>query len=252
MFVSTLKIEPKIVHIRDSLCFCNANIYNYRQYGFPNQEAISKGQSGSDCQGEEHDVSLVWSVSSGKRMIMSNGKQLYVGVNKATSVFEHQWIDARGNTIKLTAHTAPPMSNASSSRQYDLIINGKSFFDLPKSYEIGFKGPVDSTRSTTLSSEETPIEAQPPTSEKSFLLKTHKNDKMALISHNYHTIKEKVGDLGKGLGKKVIIGTLLFVATWNLTKLPFYVSFNNDGDVAYNSHGIELSINLGHWLKVRY
>jgi hypothetical protein len=131
MFVSTLKIEPKIVHIRDSLCFCNANIYNYRQYGFPNQEAISKGQSGSDCQGEEHDVSLVWSVSSGKRMIMSNGKQLYVGVNKATSVFEHQWIDARGTTIKLTAHTAPPMSNASSSRQYDLIINGKSFFDLP-------------------------------------------------------------------------------------------------------------------------
>lgn len=112
------------------------------RYGFPNQEAISAGQSGSHCRGEEHDVSLVWSVSSGKRMIMSNGKQLYVGVNKA-SIFEQQWIDTRGNTIKLTAHTAPPMSNASSSRQYDLIINGKSFFDLPKSYEIGLKGPAD-------------------------------------------------------------------------------------------------------------
>jgi hypothetical protein len=60
------------------------------------------------------------------------------------------------------------------------------------------------------------------------------------------------GGILPGLGKKVIIGFLLFVATWNLTKLPFYVSFNNDGDVAYNSHGVELSINLGHWLKVRY
>jgi hypothetical protein len=142
MFVSTLQIEPKTVHIRDSLCFSNANFYDYRRYGFPNQEAISAGQSGSHCRGEEHDVSLVWSVSSGKRMIMSNGKQLYVGVNKA-SIFEQQWIDTRGNTIKLTAHAAPPISNASSSRQYDLIINGKSFFDLPKSYEIGLKGPAD-------------------------------------------------------------------------------------------------------------
>jgi len=48
---------------------------------------------------------------------------------------------------------------------------------------------------------------------------------------------------------RALVTFLFVVSLWNLTKLPFYMSFNNDGDVAYNSHGIELSINLGHWVK---
>lgn len=48
---------------------------------------------------------------------------------------------------------------------------------------------------------------------------------------------------------KGIIAFLSIVLLWNVTKLPFYMSFNNDGNVAYNEHGIELSINLGHWIK---
>lgn len=113
------------------------------RYGFPNQEAINAGQSGTKCRGEEHDVTLIWSVTSGKRMIMSNGKQIYVGTNK-TNVFEHRWMDLRGNEIRLLAHATSPMSAASNSRQYDLLVNGKSFFVLPKAYEIGLQGPSDS------------------------------------------------------------------------------------------------------------
>jgi FtsH-binding integral membrane protein len=51
------------------------------------------------------------------------------------------------------------------------------------------------------------------------------------------------------LATKGLIGFLLVIVLWNVTKLPFLMSFNNDGDVEYNSHGIELSINLGHWVK---
>ena len=114
-----------------------------RRYGFPNQEAVNAGESGTRCRGEEHDVTLTWSVTSGKRMIMSNGKQIYVGVNK-TNVFQHQWTDSRGNEIRLVAHATPPLSSSSNSRQYDLFVNGKSFFLLPKAYEIGLRGPSDS------------------------------------------------------------------------------------------------------------
>lgn len=85
---------------------------------------------------------LIWSVTSGKRMIMSNGKQILVGSSKS-NIFEHKWTDARGNEIKLVAHATSPMSTASISRQYDLFVNGKSFFTLPKPYEIGLRGLSD-------------------------------------------------------------------------------------------------------------
>jgi hypothetical protein len=62
-------------------------------------------------------------------MVMSNGKQLHIGTDK-TSIFEHLWIDTRGNSMKVVAHASAPSSTALGSRQYDLFINGKSFFTL--------------------------------------------------------------------------------------------------------------------------
>mmetsp|Transcript_12259 Transcript_12259/g.14259 ORF Transcript_12259/g.14259 Transcript_12259/m.14259 type:complete len:396 (-) Transcript_12259:371-1558(-) len=113
------------------------------RYGFPNPDALSSGASGTDCRGEEHDVTLVWSVTSGKRMIMSNGKQLYVGIHKS-SIFEHTWTDLRGNFIRMVAHaTQSSTAGGHGTRQYDLFINGISFFTLPKVYEVGLKGTKD-------------------------------------------------------------------------------------------------------------
>jgi hypothetical protein len=48
---------------------------------------------------------------------------------------------------------------------------------------------------------------------------------------------------------KLVIAFIAIVALWNVTKLPYYMSFGNDGNVSYDSHGIELSINMGHWVK---
>ena len=58
--------------------------------------------------------------------------------------FEHQWTDLRGNLVKLVAHATAPVSSNLGTRQYDLFINGKSFFTLPKTYEIGLTGVADS------------------------------------------------------------------------------------------------------------
>lgn len=52
------------------------------------------------------------------------------------------------------------------------------------------------------------------------------------------------------VGVKALITFLAIpVCLWNLTKMPFYMAFNQDGNDFYNSRGIELSINLGHWIE---
>lgn len=115
------------------------------RFGFPNQEALNAGKSGIDCRGEEHDVTLVWSVTSGKRLLMSNNQQIYIGTNKS-KMFEYTWYDKNGTNLRIVAHSAQPMVGVSGCRQYDLFVDGKSFFTLPKVYEIGLRGSVQEGR----------------------------------------------------------------------------------------------------------
>jgi len=70
---------------------------------------------------------------------MSNGQQLYSGTNKAR-IFEYSWNNKNGSQLRIVVHSTLPMSNTQGVRQYDLFINGKSFFTMPKVYEIGLKG----------------------------------------------------------------------------------------------------------------
>ena len=69
---------------------------------------------------------------------MSNGQHLHTGMNKGR-IFEHSWHDKNGTHLKVIAYATAPVSNNSGTRQYDLLINGKSFFTMPKVYEIGLK-----------------------------------------------------------------------------------------------------------------
>jgi hypothetical protein len=49
--------------------------------------------------------------------------------------------------------------------------------------------------------------------------------------------------------KKIVIVFLLGLCIWNLTKLPYIIFFDiNDISDAYARHGLEGSINLGHWI----
>jgi hypothetical protein len=53
------------------------------------------------------------------------------------------------------------------------------------------------------------------------------------------------------LGSKLFMGFVVVVAAWNLSKLPFYMAFNNDQNGTYDqSTGIEMTINLGHMIEV--
>ena len=145
---------------------CHTYFYlrSSRRYGFPNQEALNAGKAGTDCRGEEHDVTFVWSITSGKRMLMSNGQHLHVSTNKSKS-FEYTWHDKNGNHLKVVAHSTQPLSNVGTVRQYDLFINGRSFFTLPKVYEVGLKTTNTENRvpGVITSSDRQRLDAESPT-----------------------------------------------------------------------------------------
>jgi hypothetical protein len=115
---------------------------NNRRFGFPNREALAEGRSGMDCRGEEHDVVIIWSVTSGKRQVLMDGKEIHYSATR-TGVIDHSWSSKGNHVIKVVAHAAPPLSASPGFRQYDLFIDGQSFFNMPKVYELGVRGSSD-------------------------------------------------------------------------------------------------------------
>jgi len=111
------------------------------RFGFANQQAIDNGMTGMDCRGEEHDVSIVWSITSGKRQISMDGREVHYSTNRA-GMLDFSWQTKGNHVIKVLCHAAPPMTAEPGFRQYDLSIDGQSFFTMPKVFQIGIKGTV--------------------------------------------------------------------------------------------------------------
>jgi hypothetical protein len=118
--------------------------FNNRRFGFPNRDALDEGRSGTDCRGEEHDVIITWSVTSGKRQIMMNGKEVHYASNR-TGIMDHSWSSKGNHVMKIVCHAAAPMTANPGFRQYDLFIDGQSFFTMPKVYELGVRGAAASS-----------------------------------------------------------------------------------------------------------
>lgn len=112
------------------------------RFGFPNKQALAAGRTGIDCRGEEHDVVVIWSITSGKRQVYMDGTEIHFSTSRA-GTFQYSW-SAKGNhVIKILAHASAPLNGISATpgfRQYDMHIDGQSFFIMPKAYEIGISG----------------------------------------------------------------------------------------------------------------
>jgi hypothetical protein len=106
-------------------------------------EAIEAGQTGTACRGEEHDVTLVWSLTSGKRLILADGQEVHFSHNRG-NLFEFSWTMRGNNVLKVVAHASAPMSPTPGFRQYDFYVNGLSFFAFPKVFRLGLQ--PDDTR----------------------------------------------------------------------------------------------------------
>lgn len=85
-------------------------------------------------------MTVVWSITSGKRQITMDGKEVHFSVSRG-SVLDFSWSIRDNHVIKVVAHASPPLSAVPGFRQYDMFIDGQSFFTMPKVYELGIKGP---------------------------------------------------------------------------------------------------------------
>lgn len=107
------------------------------QFGFSSASAISSGMTAVDCRGEEHEVVLIWSHMSGKRELFMDGRQIHTSKGAmGNSEFMHSW--ALGNHIlKITAHGSSPMGGEANFRQFDLELDGMSYFAFKQIYQLG-------------------------------------------------------------------------------------------------------------------
>jgi hypothetical protein len=85
-------------------------------------------------------VTIVWSVTSGKRQITMDGREVHFSTSRS-GMLDFSWTARGDHVIKVIAHAAPPLSATPGFRQYDLLIDGQGFFSMPKVYELGIKGP---------------------------------------------------------------------------------------------------------------
>jgi len=127
------------------------------RFGFANAQALAEGQTGTNCRGEEHDVTIIWSVTSGKRVVMMDGKETHYS-NSRNNVFEYSWTMRGNHVLKLLAHASPPMSPTPGFRQYDFYVDGQSFFTFPKVFRLGLS--ANDPRGASRSPRGTPVRAE--------------------------------------------------------------------------------------------
>ena len=113
------------------------------QFGFSSAEAIASGQSDVNCRGEEHEVVLVWSHISGKRELFMDGKPIHVSKGpRGNTKFQFTW-GIGPHVLKIVANFKDQAKNF--ERQFDLFLDGITFFRFLKIYQLGRSGIRNAT-----------------------------------------------------------------------------------------------------------
>lgn len=115
------------------------------KFGYTNEEALYAGKKGAECRGNEHEVIVTWSLSSGKQAVAFDQHEVFFAVCDTTQTkFTHTWRDENGHTFVFIAHAATLSLRSDTFlianpdwRQYNLFVDGVSFFVMPKLSEIG-------------------------------------------------------------------------------------------------------------------
>lgn len=84
-------------------------------------------------------MTIVWSITSGKRQISMDGREIHYSTNRA-SILDFSWSTLGNHVIKVVCHAAPPLQATPGFRQYDLMVDGQSFFTMPKMFQLGIRG----------------------------------------------------------------------------------------------------------------
>jgi len=108
------------------------------RFGFSNRKAIEEGCAGTDCRGEEHEVTLTWSIISGKRLVICDNTEVHFSVDKkAPSKFVCSWPMWGCHVLQIVAFATPSLKSTPGFRQFDLLLDGVSVFELRQIYQLG-------------------------------------------------------------------------------------------------------------------
>ena len=117
------------------------------KFGYTNLEALEAGKTGQDCRGSEHEIVITWSLSSGKQAIAFDQQEVYFDVGDSTQTkIAHAFKDQLGHMIEVKVHAANMSTKTNPDpdwKQYDILVDGVSFFRMPKIFEIGIYAPPE-------------------------------------------------------------------------------------------------------------
>ena len=107
------------------------------RFGFTNPKAIDSGLTGVECRGEEHEIVFVWSINSGKKLLMCDGQEVHYSYNKE-SKFEFVWTIRGNHTAKIMGFSSGNVFGSKKDwHQFDFLLDGCSFFNFCKIHELG-------------------------------------------------------------------------------------------------------------------
>lgn len=113
------------------------------RFGFADEDAIlSGGKSGSDCRGEEHEITINWSLASGKQQVLCDGHEIHYEVKPREITLSCSWRFRGNHVLKVVGYAKPTsMRNDKdgTKKQFDVLLDGKSFFDFLPIYALGTK-----------------------------------------------------------------------------------------------------------------
>ena len=104
-------------------------------------KGASRPPSRSVGEDEEHELVLSWSVRTGKRIISYDRIILYSITLKGFGVCDHTVLTPDGKfSLRMLSCSEPPLGAAPNFETSELLINGLSYFDLPR---IGRAGALE-------------------------------------------------------------------------------------------------------------
>ncbi|EJK69349.1 hypothetical protein THAOC_09404 [Thalassiosira oceanica] len=107
------------------------------KFGFSSREAILSGATEGEARGTEHEVVLIWSHISGKRQLSIDGRVIHTSkAARVNTEFEYQF-PLGPHMLKIIAHAAPPTEGSRYRRQFNLELDGMSFFRFKQIYQLG-------------------------------------------------------------------------------------------------------------------
>ena len=115
------------------------------KFGVANNDALAQGLTGTRVRGSEHEVIFIWSLNSGKRQILADGKDVHyseTGQNgwMVDQVFQHHFqmrIPNFSTPLRCHLITQPVNRDVPSIHPFDLRVNGISFFAFSKIFQLG-------------------------------------------------------------------------------------------------------------------